>query len=61
MKFNLIFIIYYASCGVIANFARPTGEVYDFMAYSLGLFIIILTIYNTYKASEYIKNRLFKR
>ena len=61
MKFNLIFIIYYASCGVVLHFTRITNEVYDFMAYSLGLFIIILTIYNIYKASEYIKNRLFKR
>ena len=61
MKLNLIFIVYYIISGISVRFLSLTHEVYDFIAFSLGLFFIILTIYNIYKASEYIKNRLFKR
>tara|TARA_R100000742_G_C4272884_1_gene92240 strand:+ start:774 stop:959 length:186 start_codon:yes stop_codon:yes gene_type:complete len=61
MKFNLIFIAYYAICGIIANFTTMTYEAYEVMVYSLGLFIVLAVIYNTYKASEYIKNWLFKK
>ena len=61
MKFNLIFITYYAICGIVVNFTTITYEVYEVMAHSLGLFVVLAIIYNTYKASEYIKNRLFKK
>lgn len=61
MKLNLIFIVYYILSGISVRFLSLTYEEYDFIAFSLGLFFVILVIYNTYKVSEYIKNRLFKK